>query len=144
PALRERLEDLAVLVPRIAEDLGGSPQDEALVCSSPFLEELSRYSWPGNIRELRNYLERCIVLREQAPHLLLGQVAESTGEPERTTAVALDQPFRRARELWNREFERRYLEGVLHQHDGNVAAAARASGLGRTYFYQLLWRNGLK
>ena len=52
--------------------------------------------------------------------------------------------LKEARERWVRSFERQYLEEALRVHGGNVAAAARASGMDRIQFYRLLWRHGLK
>ena len=55
-------------------------------------------------------------------------------------AIDLGRPFREARDA----FERRYLAAALERTQGNVAAAARASGLDRLTFYRLLWRRGLR
>ncbi|HEX2571776.1 MAG TPA: sigma 54-interacting transcriptional regulator [Polyangia bacterium] len=141
PPLRERGEDLPALVEHILSSLGvaaDSPEAE-LVHSPEFLAELGRHAWPGNVRELRNYVERCLALREAQP---IGDegFGEGAGEP----AVDVNLPLKVARERWVAHYERRYLEEILRQQEGNVSAAARAAGVDRIHFYRLLWKHGLK
>src|SRR6476661_914091 len=68
PPLRERLPDLPALVEHIVRNLG-TTDEQALeaVRSTGFLGALAEHTWPGNIRELRNYLERCVALHDFAP-----------------------------------------------------------------------------
>jgi DNA-binding NtrC family response regulator len=101
------------------------------------LAHVARHSWPGNVRELRNYLERCLALEEMAP--LDGAVSTIAA-----TGVDLSRPMRVGREQVVRDFERRYLEEVLRQQEGNVTAAARVAGVDRAFFYRLLARHGLR
>ncbi|MGH9886727.1 MAG: hypothetical protein ACREBE_14445 [bacterium] len=88
------------------------------------------------MRELRNYVERCLALAE--PPLLVGDGESATPGAEPTGSL------RTARESWVRGFEKQYLEDLLARHGDNVSAAARAAGVDRKYFYRLLWRNGLR
>jgi two-component system, NtrC family, response regulator GlrR len=143
PPLRERLSDLALLVDHIVRGLGAVDATAgARVRSQEFVDALSRHTWPGNIRELRNYLERCVALRDfSPPRSATGSMAAVAG-PE--SAVNVGQPLREAREAWVSAFERRYLEELLRQHENRVSAAARAAGVDRIYFYRLLWKHGLR
>jgi two-component system response regulator GlrR len=142
PPLRERLSDLPLLVEHIVRGLGNVPAESLVRVREPeFLEALARHSWPGNIRELRNYLERCVALRDFTPPRATGMMA-AVSAPE--TAVNVGQPLREARESWVSAFERRYLEELLRQHENRVSAAARAAGVDRIYFYRLLWKHGLR
>ena len=54
------------------------------------------------------------------------------------------QPYQQARDRVLAEFERRYVEQLLRAHHGNVSAAARASGIDRTYLHRLMRRHGLR
>ena len=81
------------------------------------------------MRELRNYLERSLVLDAPPP------VEEATDAP-----VTL--PIARRRTLDS--FERRYLEDLLRRHAGKVAAAAREAGVARVYLYRLMSKHGIK
>src|SRR5690606_7402279 len=66
PPLRERLEDLPLLVEALLERLGASPSERERLLSPSFLRRLRAASWPGNVRELRNTLERARVLELEA------------------------------------------------------------------------------
>jgi DNA-binding NtrC family response regulator len=142
PPLRERLADLPALVDHIVRAFGNVDEETMEAVRAPgFLGALAEHSWPGNIRELRNYLERCAALHDFAPPRSAGASAPVPG-PE--SAVNIGQPLREAREAWVTTFERRYLEELLRQHDNRVSAAARAAGVDRIYFYRLLWKHGLR
>ena len=143
PPLRERPGDLPLLVDHIVRNLGARRRRRRsrTVRSPQFLGALAHHSWPGNIRELRNYLERCVALHDFAPPRSVRRPSRPPG-PE--GAVNIGQPLREAREAWVSAFERRYLEELLRQHENRVSAAARAAGVDRIYFYRLLWKHGLR
>ena len=140
PPLRDRLADLPLLVEHTVRNLGAiDDQTLAVVRSAEFLDALAHHNWPGNIRELRNYLERCVALRDfSAPK------ANDTISASPESAVNIGQPLREAREGWVSAFEKRYLEELLRVHEKKVSAAARAAGVDRIYFYRLLWKHGLR
>jgi len=142
PPLRERLDDLPMLVDHIVKTLGPIDVEIAETLRSPdFMERVGRYAWPGNIRELRNYLERCVALRTFPP---LQGAASAAGPGPGDSPISIDRPLREAREHWVSTFERRYLEELLRAHDNRVSVAARAAGVDRIYFYRLLWKHGLR
>ncbi|HEY5448011.1 MAG TPA: sigma-54 dependent transcriptional regulator, partial [Polyangia bacterium] len=143
PPLRERLPDLPALVEHIVRNFGTVDETALETVRSPaFLGALAEHTWPGNIRELRNYLERCVALHDFAPPRSTGSGPVPIPGPE--SAVNIGQPLREAREAWVSTFERRYLEELLRQHENRVSAAARAAGVDRIYFYRLLWKHGLR
>jgi transcriptional regulator with PAS, ATPase and Fis domain len=142
PPLRERTEDLPLLVEHILQSQGATQHPEAhTLLSADFRNELARHAWPGNVRELRNYLERCLALRERMPLQSegLAEDVEATGVP-----ISANLPLKEAREHWSRYCERRYLTKVLCEAGDNVTAAARAASVDRIHFYRLLWRHGLR
>ena len=125
PPLRDRVEDLPVLVEHLLASLGGAARPEAARMRTPgFLAELAAHRWPGNVRELRNYVERGLALSGTAS-------AEPVGAPV---------SYKEAKERW----ERAYVEELMRAADGNVAAAAREARLDRAAFYRLLWRHGMR
>jgi transcriptional regulator with GAF, ATPase, and Fis domain len=141
PPLRERTGDLPLLVDHIVEGMRPIDDDaERLLRSVEFLRGLTAYDWPGNIRELRNFLERCVALGEFRPPQSYRQAAPVTAE----ATVLTGRTLRAAREEWTNAFEKRYLEELLLAHDNRVSAAARAAGVDRIYFYRLLWKHGLR
>jgi transcriptional regulator with PAS, ATPase and Fis domain len=128
PPLRERTIDLPGLVDELLSTLGTRGPD--WMRAPDFLAQLAHHHWPGNLRELRNYLERCLILGEA--HAASAEI-DPTGAPGTI-------PLRRAKE----QFERQYLEELMRAHPGNVSQAARAAGLDRQNLYRLLWKHKLR
>lgn len=133
PPLRERTGDIPLLARRFAEEMG-APH----VLTSEVLARFEDYAWPGNIRELRNSVARCIALGDD--DLVLGSRTSSqrnvaASDPSvdwLTPLFALPFPLARRKTL--ETFEQRYVEHAVATHGGNVSAAARASGLALRYF----------
>ena len=132
PALRDRLTDLPELAATLLRGFDASPAQLARLTSPEVLDRLLASAWPGNIRELRNYLERSMVFEADA----------QLDAPLGTSDALLTLPEARRRAL--DAFERRYLEDLLQRHHGKVAAAARTAGVARVYLYRLLAKYGLK
>jgi DNA-binding NtrC family response regulator len=125
PALRERIEDLPGLIRHLLEALGAQDAD----VSREAMKLLCGYSWPGNIRELRNVLERGVILARRGEirpeHLPgLGGASETAAAPSAMTTP------------WSRE-EMRILS-ALDGHQGDVERAARDLGISRATFYRRL------
>jgi len=137
PPLRARDGDLPVLVQRLLEGLGATDAQRATFTTPAVLAELAGHSWSGNVRELRNYLERCLAFDELAAR------PAPLGEPT-ATDIDLSRPLRESRETWLRPLERRYLTALVEHHRGNLTAAARAAGVDRITLYRLLWKHGLR
>ncbi|HEY5950922.1 MAG TPA: sigma 54-interacting transcriptional regulator, partial [Kofleriaceae bacterium] len=138
PPLRERVEDIPVLIAHILEVIGAKDDPRAAtVCSPELAATLASHPWPGNVRELRNYVERCLAFEAQLP----------LPAPQADDAMALIDPrlpLRVVRERWGRYMERAYLEQLLELHGDNVAAAARSAGVDRVHLHRLLSRCGLR
>jgi two-component system, NtrC family, response regulator HydG len=137
PPLRERHGDVPLLVRQFVQEMGG---DLKLV--PEILARFADYSWPGNVRELRNLVARYVALGADAemdpmigPRGSGGGGGGSSGPDGWLDGlVAQDIPFPIARRRAVEEFERRYVAAILARHGGNVAQAARASGLALRYF----------
>jgi DNA-binding NtrC family response regulator len=139
PPLRDRPGDVPLLIEELLERLGHAARPEAELLRSPAARaDLARHPWPGTVRELRNYVERCLALAERPP--------PDGGEPAPAAAAGAGAPddLRAARKQWTAGFEKGFLEELLAKHNGNVSAAARAAGFDRKHFYRLLWRHGLR
>jgi len=132
PSLRERPDDLPELVSSLLRTLGASDAQVGRLTAAAVLDRLRASTWQGNVRELRNYLERSLVLDDAAP---LDAPLASTAGP-----TTLPEARRRALD----GFERSYLQELLRRHHGKVAAAAREAGVARVYLYRLLGKHGLK
>lgn len=142
PPLRERIEDIPLLVERFASLLAERLEREKKVFSPEALTRLAAHSWPGNVRELRNVVEQTIVLsgdgEVSADEVRLPKNASKTDEP-----WSDDASFADAKRAATRDFERRYLRAALSKHDGNVSRAAEAVGLARQSLQQKLKELGL-
>lgn len=125
PPLSERLDDIPLLAHRFAAQAGAQRPLEAST-----LAALCR-PWDGNVRELRNAVERLLTL---GPESLFGPAAR----------VAEPVDFHASRERALKQFERSYLESLLERHGGNASAASREAGIARSYLYKLLQAHGLK
>ncbi len=138
PPLRERKEDIPLLVEHLVRKQALRLSRPPLVPDAEAMRALMDHDWPGNIRELEHALERALLLaRGQALTLadLPPEIAARPG-PEPDTG---EGRYRRARDAW----ERRYLEDLLREAGGSVARAAELAGLHRSTLYEKLSRYGL-
>nr|MDP9120222.1 sigma 54-interacting transcriptional regulator [Acidobacteriota bacterium] len=133
PSLRERRQDIPLLAARFLEQLGreiGRPAPELAPAAQKALLD---YSWPGNIRELRNVLERAVLLTE-ATTLNLADLRFDNGP-----AGAPLPPGQRLTEV-----EEHHIRQALDRAGGSVPRAARALGVPRSTLYEKLKRYDLK
>ncbi|WP_025129788.1 sigma-54-dependent Fis family transcriptional regulator [Pseudomonas sp. PH1b] len=140
PALRERLDDLPALSEGILEELRSQHE-----LDRDALQLLAQHAWPGNIRELRNVLERAALLSDD---LMLNaadiRAAIGSFSPVQRDAANLPQPlnsetFAQARE----RFDRQLISATLAQCAGKVDDAARSLGLGRSTLYKKMAALGI-
>jgi DNA-binding NtrC family response regulator len=132
PPLRERKEDLPLLVERILERLEVELKRPLEGVSAEAMEALLRNPWRGNIRELRNVLERGAVVA-RTPVIQLADLALAA-EPEAAGPGHL---------LTLEELERRHIATVLAATGANVTHAARALGIDRVTLYNKMHKYGI-
>jgi len=134
PPLRHRTGDVATLAQTFWRELGGVG-----TCPPDVLERWEDDAWPGNVRELRNAVARQIALGNLGELASGGTSAAASPRsmPLFDEIIASGLPFPQARDRILAEFETRYVEHVLAQHDGNVTRAAASSGIGRRYFQRI-------
>jgi DNA-binding NtrC family response regulator len=149
PALRERKEDLPLIVrtilARLAEAGGQPPRelDDATISS------LLAHDWPGNVRELRNVLERGVYLQPPGAHESGKLVALPTTSDASAPATAAGPEFdaalsyRANKERWEDEFETRYLKWLMQRSQGNISRAAREADMDRKYLHKLLKKHAI-
>jgi DNA-binding NtrC family response regulator/tetratricopeptide (TPR) repeat protein len=152
PPLRERREDIPLLVRHFLNTLG--PRDlPAASVTSEALEALLQYDWPGNVRQLRNELERAltVVQSEPAPTIDIDLLSESLLKPDETPSSAsspsgdLEAIFDADRSLDDvlARTEKEVIEHVLQNHGGKVTASADVLGLTRQGLYKKMKRLGI-
>jgi DNA-binding NtrC family response regulator len=141
PPVRDRLEDLPHLVATFYRRRGLEPGP----IDGDNLEKLRRYAWPGNVREVRNALERAWALSGPNAKFRELRVWLDTAAPSPALAEVVDTslPFKDAKERWNDQFERRYVSMVFAANASNVTRAAEHAGLSRRHFRELLYKHGI-
>ena len=137
PPLRERPEDIQHLA-RFFLERFSRLYGKSLSASPQFYEALLRERWPGNVRQLKNVMERLTALH---PGGVLGpeDMEEDSPKVEGVSSLAV-LPWKDAREQYLASFESSYAQAVLARCGGNVSAAAREAGVDRKTFYTLLRR----
>ena len=138
PSLRERVEDIPLLLAHFAQgaELELTPTD---------LAELASRSWPGNVRELRNFVDRLLALGPSdalaAPPFLASASGSASSE---LPSVNLDEPFKEVRDRWLAHLEREFIRGWMERTGGRTTEIAERIGLDRTYVYRLIKKHGLE
>lgn len=132
PSLKERMEDLPVLIEALLDKLARKLDKKRIPISSGALAALGGYHWPGNIRELENMLERAMILADQdvinPEHLALPQMMSGS-------ALAAD---RHSLKTVVEVAEKNAIAGCLKQVHGNRSEAARILGISRSGLYDRL------
>jgi two-component system, NtrC family, response regulator GlrR len=139
PALRERIEDIVPLTVHVLNQYAGEHGQEVRAISAGALDKLMGYSWPGNIRELESVIIRALTF--SCVPILQAEDIELPMPP--WDAITQSRSLRDAKNSTIASFERRYLAGLLAQHQGNVTHAAKAAGKERRSFQRLLRKHNL-
>ncbi len=134
PALRDRVEDIKPLVRRLLDQLAVELGRAPIGLDAGAQAALESYRWPGNIRELRNVLERGALLSDRQELT----VADLVFEMGALAPAAAAAPAPATDALTLKELERRHIEAVLRQERGKVEPAARRLGIPRSSLYQKL------
>ncbi len=135
PALREREQDWELLLQQFTRELAAQHQCPPPIYDRSALKQLKRYTWPGNIRELRNFCERMVIL-DSGQHIAAEQLpAEMLATPmaELNTEFVLPEQG-----LSLPELEKDLILQALQKTNGNRTQAARLLGLSRdTLLYRM-------
>jgi len=132
PSLRERKEDIPVLIQHFAAQVCAQNNWKLLTFSPEAIQKLQAHSWPGNVRELRNVVERLILLATD------GEVTGDTVEMALPSGVMSPASPTGSGTLAERtqDFEREVILAELKRSHFHVTNAAKALGLERSHFYK--------
>jgi DNA-binding NtrC family response regulator len=143
PPLRERAGDLPLLVDHVARRIAEQYGWPSVTVDEAAMAALARHRFPGNVRELENVLRRACALSgggqiglEHLPVDLL-----EDGRPVNGAELMRRRKLAAVRAM--EEVDRAFVEDALRRSHGNVAQAARETGVGRTFFYKLLGELGI-
>jgi len=141
PPLRDRVEDLRPLVDALVREIAGDP--EALELTAPAWGALAVHSWPGNIRELRNLLQRLTLFGGRGTPVGVDVIERELGrdyDPREGAVASVAPDFHAAQGRFNVH----YLESLMRQCKGEVMEAAAIAGVSRATLYRQLRRAGLR
>ncbi len=137
PPLRQRVDDIPVLVETFLEDFAIQNRDKRKKITSDALGILGKYTWPGNVRELKNLVERLAILVDadaiDSRHIPDAYNPDSNSVNDLTEYQFLNfDTFKKARSA----FEQAYITRKLNQHRNNVTKTAEAIGVGRSFLHK--------
>ena len=150
PPLRERLEDIPLLVEHFLDAANARYATTIGRVDPRVLAILESYTWPGNVRELKNVIDRAVILSTGdtlTPESI--QLATVAAAPTDSTSmnmltqVSSDRSLTDLRDDLASHFEKNYIQQLLRQHGGNISQAARAAQINRKNFSDKMKRYGL-
>jgi DNA-binding NtrC family response regulator len=134
PSLRERREDVPLLVRHFSEELAGEREQSRL--PDELVTAFASHDWPGNVRELRNAVQRAILLGDASRW----RDGRDPAGDELDDALTFGEAKERAMARWEADYVRRLIE----RHGGNLMRASRAVGMSRNYLRKLAERYGMR
>ena len=142
PPLRDRVEDIPALVVHFADRLSSGAGVPARKFADDAIRRLQSRAWPGNIRELRNAVERALIL---APGKVVAAADIERLLPggDGGAALPIDPEKSQTFETFKQEAEKNFLAQKLREHDWNVSETARSLKMPRSNLYKKIERYGL-
>lgn len=145
PPLRARKEDVSILSNYFLSKYNEQLKKSVKGFSDKSMELLQSYSFPGNVRELENLIERAVMLTKGEvilPDVLMETSLSKSKEPG---ALPVTSPvFKESREYILKTFEKQFLMEQLSKYHGNVTAASNNSNMTRQYFQRLMKKYDIK
>ena len=144
PPLRERLEDFPLLVEHFARQVAAQNRWKETIFATDAIDELRRYTWPGNIRELRNVVERLVLLAGESPvnaaevRLVLPVSDDGSGSTSVGGSLGTGTLAERTE-----QFEREVLLAEIRRQSFHMTNVARAMGLERSHLYKKCQQLGI-
>ena len=142
PMLRERIEDIPLFIEAFLKNLNNFSLKKIHSTHPQVLVALSRYSWPGNIRELENLIERAYILEtsdQLTPESFPNELFESDANPV-FIASSENLTLSQARQRGVEDIERNYLT----RHKGKIAESAEVAGISTRQLNKLMNKYGIK
>jgi transcriptional regulator with GAF, ATPase, and Fis domain len=146
PPLREHVEDIPLYVAAMLAEWS----DGGAAIDAETLARLQEQPWTGNVRELRNTIERAVLLGElalpddPAPPPPAPVIATTTAVAPPAPAVDPAVPFKVGKALLVEQYERSYVTALMQRWDQNITRATRAAEIDRVYLLRLLDKYGLR
>jgi len=141
PPLRERLEDVPLLVRYFLKDFSSQYSRKTKEITDDAIDALMRYAWPGNVRELRNVIERIVIMNPTVARLDRKHLPPLVYRESSRKAASGDgfSTLHQARAA----YERDYILKTLDQNHGNVSRTSEVLGLERSHLYRKMKALGI-
>jgi len=145
PPLRRRTEDLPALVDHFARQVSAQNGWKPVPFADAAIAALKQYAWPGNIRELRNVVERLLLLAGTEVDAEAVELALPAAHPNRTAAAVGGSSIDAGGSLAERvlSFERAEVLKELERHNRHITQTAKALGLERSHLYKKCQQLGI-
>lgn len=138
PPLRERRDDIPGLIKHFLGPFGGASLPQEII------DRMVQLDWKGNVRELKNAVERAVVLARDD---LRKDDGENTSSPVTSSmgdfTLDVSRPFKELKAEIVDAFERKYIIEVLKANSGNISASARQSGIDRKHLERLIRKHDI-
>jgi len=155
PPLRKRIEDIPPLTEHFLKKIC-KDRIAPTIDKDAYLI-LQKYEWPGNIRQLKNVIEKAIAFNDGniSADYFRKELSIEKGAPQFSSKSSFDEeviafqeneellPFREAKEILVNAFEKGYLRRLLKENKNNVSAAARHAKIDRRHLYRLLKKHDI-
>lgn len=145
PPLRDRPEDIPLLVEYFLRKCGEELGKEYRRIVPELVERMVKYSWPGNVRELENLIRRAVIL-STGPEIRIEDIEWE--KDDRATCLVTDEvkslQYKEAKRVVLERFHHEYITDALVRSQGNVTRAARECGLERQALQHVMRRYGIK
>jgi diguanylate cyclase (GGDEF)-like protein len=138
PPLRDRKEDIPLIVQRLLEEVR-TPDGRLVKLEKEALRAILRYDWPGNVRQLQNFIEKTVLLIE-GDTIKVDHVRLDGGERD---VAGVSRLFELDYEQAKQAFAREYLKSVLARNGGNVTRASSEAQIVRSSFHKMMRKHGL-
>lgn len=145
PPLRERMEDVPLLVRHFIQKYTGDAEKEAVTVAAEAMQTIMGYSWPGNVRELENIVQHAVAFLAGGKIITVEMLPQAlSGAPARAVPyAAADRSFREAKAHVVDSFEKAYIAELLKKTSGNITRAAEVAGMDRKNLQDLIKKHGI-
>ncbi len=146
PPLQKRSEDIPMLAEGILDRLNKEFSKNIDGIHPLVMEALQNYSWPGNIRELENLIERAFLLEtsdQLMPDAFPSELMEMAA-PDIPSAVSSKLPFSASRNKAIEDFERQYVKDLLNRNSGKINLSAEEAGFSTRHLHKLMLKYGIR
>ena len=152
PPLREYREDIPALIENFIKDANGTFKTDVLNIENEALKALMKYDFPGNVRQLRNFIHQAVIMAD-GPVITVNNLPDEIFRTENYTPIEKQRfdfdtdkeikSYHEEKELVLERFTKSYFSSLLQSTSGNMMKSAKVAGISRVSLYKILNRYGI-